>query len=177
MKKRHIPGFFDTLVRTPAFLFLCAMFLCGAAAGGLTGLHADEGDRALSLTGMIEALPGNLGGSVISALIWTALPVLCGLMRPAAMFLSGLCAARGFVLALTIAVSLSSHDGFMVSLCTAGIPALLSVPALLAACAIVWPRSGEAGGILSRDMRLPYVICLLLAALSALLRAGTAALF
>ena len=36
MNKQHILGFFDDLVRTPVFLFLCAMFLCGAAAGGLT---------------------------------------------------------------------------------------------------------------------------------------------
>lgn len=33
MNKQHILGFFDDLVRTPVFLFLCAMFLCGAAAG------------------------------------------------------------------------------------------------------------------------------------------------
>ena len=46
MNKQHILGFFDDLVRTPVFLFLCAMFLCGAAAGGLTGLRASEGDRS-----------------------------------------------------------------------------------------------------------------------------------
>lgn len=50
MNKRHIPGFFDALARTPSFVFLCSMFLCGAAAGGLTGLHAAEGDCALELT-------------------------------------------------------------------------------------------------------------------------------
>ncbi|MFQ9975642.1 MAG: hypothetical protein ACLRVN_04890 [Butyricicoccus sp.] len=43
MNKQHILGFFDDLARTPVFLFLCAMFLCGAAAGGLTGLRAGEG--------------------------------------------------------------------------------------------------------------------------------------
>ena len=32
MNKRHIPGFFDALARTPSFVFLCSMFLCGAAA-------------------------------------------------------------------------------------------------------------------------------------------------
>ena len=55
--KQHILGFFDSLVRTPAFLFLCAMFLCGALAGGLTGLHASEGDSAVELTAMLSALP------------------------------------------------------------------------------------------------------------------------
>ena len=57
MNKRHILGFFDDLVRTPAFLFLCAMFLCGAAAGGLTGLRAAEGDGATALSAMLAALP------------------------------------------------------------------------------------------------------------------------
>ena len=45
MNKQHILGFFDDLVRTPVFLFLCAMFLCGAAAGGLTGLRAGRRGR------------------------------------------------------------------------------------------------------------------------------------
>ena len=57
MNKQHIPGFFDALVRTPAFLFLCAMFLCGALAGGLTGLHAGEGDSALTLAALLSELP------------------------------------------------------------------------------------------------------------------------
>ena len=54
MNKRHIPGFFDALARTPSFVFLCSMFLCGAAAGGLTGLHAAEGDCALELTALLR---------------------------------------------------------------------------------------------------------------------------
>ena len=53
MNKQHILGFFDDLVRTPAFLFLCAMFLCGAVAGGLTGLRASEGDSAVELTAFL----------------------------------------------------------------------------------------------------------------------------
>jgi len=176
MRKRHIPGFFDSLVRTPVFLFLCAMFLCGALAGGLTGLHAGEGDNALSLTGMLAALPENAAKTVLCALLWVALPLMFSLLRPASLFLSGLCAARGFVLALTIAVSLGSIDGFFLSLCTAGLPGLLSVPALLASCAIAWPGIGD-GGILSKNSRGPYVFCFLLAAASALMRVGLAALW
>ena len=56
MNKQHILGFFDDLVRTPVFLFLCAMFLCGAAAGGLTGLRAGEGDGAAVLSGLLAHL-------------------------------------------------------------------------------------------------------------------------
>ena len=76
--KQHILGFFDSLVRTPAFLFLCAMFLCGALAGGLTGLHASEGDSAVELTAMLSALPEQVLKSVLCAALWLVLPVRAG---------------------------------------------------------------------------------------------------
>ena len=140
--KQHILGFFDSLVRTPAFLFLCAMFLCGALAGGLTGLHASEGDSAVELTAMLSALPEQVLKSVLCAALWLVLPLVCALLRPAALCLSALAAARGFVLALTVAV---------------------------------W-QSGEAAGRYSlRACRVQYALCVLIAMLSALLRAGIAA--
>ena len=56
MNKRHIPGFFDALARTPSFVFLCSMFLCGAAAGGLTGLHAADVHKLIEvLQQLVEA--------------------------------------------------------------------------------------------------------------------------
>ena len=65
MKKQHILGFFDSLVRTPAFLFLCAMFLCGALAGGLgiaaavaTGLGPVWYAVAVAVTGPLCTLAG-----------------------------------------------------------------------------------------------------------------------
>ena len=70
MNKQHILGFFDDLVRTPVFLFLCAMFLCGAAAGGLTGLRAGEGDGAAVLSGLLAELPAHVVQSTLCALIW-----------------------------------------------------------------------------------------------------------
>ena len=84
MNKRHIPGFFDALARTPSFVFLCSMFLCGAAAGGLTGLHAAEGDCALELTALLRELPGQAGKSVLCAVLWLVLPPAAALVRPAA---------------------------------------------------------------------------------------------
>lgn len=89
MNKRHIPGFFDALARTPSFVFLCSMFLCGAAAGGLTGLHAAEGDCALVLTALLRELPGQAGKSVLCAVLWLVLPPAAALFRPAALWLSG----------------------------------------------------------------------------------------
>ena len=75
MNKQHILGFFDDLVRTPVFLFLCAMFLCGAAAGGLTGLRAGEGDGAAVLSGLLAELPAHVVQSTLCALIWVLLPL------------------------------------------------------------------------------------------------------
>lgn len=83
MNKQHILGFFDDLVRTPVFLFLCAMFLCGAAAGGLTGLRAGEGDGAAVLSGLLAELPAHVVQSTLCALIWVLLPApVCAFLRP-----------------------------------------------------------------------------------------------
>ena len=49
----------DPVSYTHLFLFLCAMFLCGAAAGGLTGLRAGEGDGAAVLSGLLAELPAH----------------------------------------------------------------------------------------------------------------------
>ena len=175
MNKQHILGFFDDLVRTPVFLFLCAMFLCGAAAGGLTGLYAGEGDGAVVLSAMLAELPAHLMQSVLCALVWVTLPLVCAFLRPTELLLSAVAAARGFVLAMTVAVSIGDGTGILTA-GAAGLPAVLSVSALLAACAMVW-QSGEASGRYSlRTCRVPYLLCGTMAVVSALLRAGIAAL-
>ena len=169
MNKQHILGFFDDLVRTPVFLFLCAMFLCGAAAGGLTGLRAGEGDGAAVLSGLLAELPAHVVQSTLCALIWVLLPLVCAFLRPRELLLSAVAAARGFVLAMTVAVSVGEESAIIIG--AAGVPA-----ALLAACAMVW-QGGEATGRYSRrTCRMPYFLCITLAALSALLRAAIAAL-
>ena len=131
MNKQHILGFFDDLARTPVFLFLCAMFLCGAAAGGLTGLRAGEGDGAAVLSGLLAELPAHVVQSTLCALIWVLLPLVCAFLRPRELLLSAVAAARGFVLAMTVAVSVG--EGSVLIIGAAGVPAVLSVSALLAA--------------------------------------------
>ena len=161
MNKQHILGFFDDLVRTPVFLFLCAMFLCGAAAGGLTGLRAGEGDGAAVLSGLLAELPAHVVQSTLCALIWVLLPLVCAFLRPRE-------------LAMTVAVSVGEGNALIIG--AAGVPAVLSVSALLAACSMVW-QGGEATGRYSlRTCRMPYFLCITLAVLSALLRAAIAAL-
>ncbi|RHQ82022.1 hypothetical protein DWX95_07880 [Butyricicoccus sp. AF22-28AC] len=95
-------------------------------------------------------------------------------MRPRELLLSAVAAARGFVLAMTVAVSVGEESAIIIG--AAGVPAVLSVSALLAACSMVW-QGGEATGRYSRrTCRMPYFLCITLAALSALLRAAIAAL-
>ena len=161
MNKRHIPGFFDALARTPSFVFLCSMFLCGAAAGGLTGLHAAEGDCALELTALLRELPGQAGKSVLCAVLWLVLP------PAAALWLSGIAAARGFVLALSLAVAVAQGEGAAV-LAAEALPAVISVSALLAACTLVWECTQNAAPW--AKSRAPFALCVASAALSALLR-------
>ena len=80
----------------------------------------------------------------------------------------------GFVLAMTVAVSVGEGNALIIG--AAGVPAVLSVSALLAACSMVW-QGGEATGRYSlRTCRMPYFLCITLAVLSALLRAAIAAL-
>ena len=124
MNKQHILGFFDDLVRTPVFLFLCAMFLCGAAAGGLTGLRAGEGDGAAVLSGLLAELPAHVVQSTLCALIWVLLPLVCAFLRPRELLLSAVAAARGFVLAMTVAVSVGEESAIIIG--AAGVPAVLS---------------------------------------------------
>ena len=114
MNKQHILGFFDDLVRTPVFLFLCAMFLCGAAAGGLTGLRAGEGDGAAVLSGLLAELPAHVVQSTLCALIWVLLPLVCAFLRPRELLLSAVAAARGFVLAMTVAVSVGEGNALII---------------------------------------------------------------
>ena len=81
LNKQHIL-FFDDLVRTPVFLFLCAMFLCGAAAGGLTGLRAGEGDGAAVLPVCWLNCPRMWCRARWARFIWVLLPLVCAFLRP-----------------------------------------------------------------------------------------------
>lgn len=84
------------------------------------------------------------------------------------------CRSTRLVLAMTVAVSVGEGNALIIG--AAGVPAVLSVSALLAACSMVW-QGGEATGRYSlRTCRMPYFLCITLAVLSALLRAAIAAL-
>lgn len=176
MKKQHIFGFFDGILKTPIFLFLCAIFLCGAFAGALTGLAATEGDAAVYLANAVSDLPTQAARSILCAFLWVVLPIFCALFRPASLFLSALTAAKGFVIALTVAVSIGQGN-WLLSLCITGIPSIFSISALLAACAIIWQNYDISGRVGLGNYRRQYIACLVIALIGAVLRVGFAMLW
>ena len=129
---------------------------------------------AWTVWAVLAELPAHVVQSTLGALIWVLLPLVCAFLRPRELLLSAVAAARGFVLAMTVAVSVGEGNALIIG--AAGVPAVLSVSALLAACSMVW-QGGEATGRYSlRTCRMPYFLCITLAVLSALLRAAIAAL-
>ena len=75
---------------------------------------------------------------------------------------------------MTVAVSVGEGNALIIG--AAGVPAVLSVSALLAACSMVWQGDEATGRYSLRTCRMPYFLCITLAVLSALLRAAIAAL-
>lgn len=177
MRRRHILNFFDDLVQTSVFVFLCSIFLVGALAGGLTGLMASEGDAASALVVMMNQLPQQILRSLLGALLWVLLPAVLSFFKPPALFLSALCAAKGFTLALTIGIVIGSEQSLWLSILVTGLPAVLSVPAVLSCCTMMWGAAdgGRSRGYLKK-IAMPYVLCIMLVVLSALLRLFFAAL-
>lgn len=170
MRKQPIVSFFDWLAGTPTFVFLCGMLLCGAIAGGMTGLYAQAGENAVRLASLTDILPEQVAYCLLYALGWLVLPLICGVLPSTALLLSGVVAARGYTLGLTAAVSLMRGDGLLLSLGMCGIPALLNIPALLAACTMVWQNKQGAERLRWASCRVAYLCCIGLSLLSGVLR-------
>ena len=100
-------------------------------------------------------------------MLWLVLALPAAFIRPAPLYLSGLAAARGFVLALCLAAAAVQGEGAAVMAAQA-VPAVLSVAALLAALTLLWECTQ--GTLPWAKSRAPFLLCMALAALSALLR-------
>ena len=120
MKRQRVLRFLSLRVLwdTPHLVFLTAMLLCGALAGSCTGLRSGHSEGALleQLAGQMVAQAqvgdgavGLLAGkALVGALGWQAAAILCGMLRGHSLWLSGLCAARGFLLAFSAGAFLST---------------------------------------------------------------------
>ena len=152
MKKRI--NFFSIGVvwGTPAFLFLIALFLCGVIAGGFTGLM--DGAQG-SVTRLADYMVAGAGAEAVSSgaqalgalcgtLVWLALCLLAGALTPYSLFLAAVVAARGFMLSFTVAASVGGLGGVWLSLATAGLPALVTVPCMLTVASAAFLAASEA---------------------------------
>ncbi len=143
MKYRRMSGTASLRVvwGTPAFYFLTAVFLCGAAAGSLTGLRSaqisgalvnDLADAVLA-AGEGTALPGLVRDSIVPALVWPAAVLLCGALRGYSLWISALLAVRGFLFAFAVGVMLVARGtaGIALSAVSCASGGVLTLPALL----------------------------------------------
>lgn len=143
MKHRKKLGSFSfrAVWGTPAFFFLTAVFLCGAAAGSLTGLRSASVQGALVEelaavvleSGEIGAVGTLVRDSLLPALFWPLAMLLCGAFRLHSLFLSAAVAVRGFLFSFAVGAMLGAKGTAGIALsgvsCAAG--GLLSLPALL----------------------------------------------
>ena len=87
MKRQNVLSFFSIsgLTQTPAFVFLTAVFLCGAVAGSLTGVISTSRGVELSI-----GLPAEPNGAMLlmGTLLWLAGAVGAGALPPGGLFIS-----------------------------------------------------------------------------------------
>ena len=188
--KRKISFFsIGVIWNTPAFLFLTALFLCGAIAGGFTGLMGGAQGSAARLAeyilGTESALAGQTAGLLCSTLLWLALCLAAGALTPHSLFLAAVVAARGFTLSFAVAATVSGLglQGVWLSLATAGLPALLTAPCLLVVATAAFLAASDAphgrrGGYLYTlgRYRGALALCTVLSAAAALLRGAVSPL-
>ena len=89
----------------------CSCVRCSVrCSGGRSDRSAGRRrDGAAVLSGLLAELPAHVVQSTLCALIWVLLPLVCAFLRPRELLLSAVAAARGFVLAMTVAVSVGER--------------------------------------------------------------------
>lgn len=155
MKRRKGLGSFSfrEVWGTPAFLFLTAVFLCGAAAGSLTGLKSAVTEGALvdqladSVLAMAEdgSVERLVAGSLLPAVGWPLLALLCGALRPNSLFLSAAVAARGFLFAFAVGAMLGARgtEGILLSAVSCAAGGVVTIPCLLLAATAAFQAAVE----------------------------------
>jgi len=178
MKRQNVLSFLSiaSLTQTPAFLFLTAVFLCGAVAGSLTGVISTSRGVTLSVALTEERSAAML---LAGTLLWLAGAVLAGALPPGGLFVSAVVAARAFVLSFSVAALLGEPvwGTIWLSLKTFGLQAVVTVPCLLVTAAAAFcasidqPRGMKLGYWYALKKYRPALLaCFLLCGASTLLR-------
>lgn len=145
--KQDILGFSDVrqVRASPYFVFSVVMLAVGLFAGGFFGvlLHPNGtavGAAAQQLSGISGGMP--TWSRVFTALAetagWVALVLLLGGRRGGTLFVALILLLRGGLLAFVVAACVTGTglSGLLLSVVSAGVSAVLSVPALLLAAAL-----------------------------------------
>lgn len=143
MKHRKKLGSFSlrAVWGTPAFFFVTAIFLCGAAAGSLTGLRSASAQGtlveqladAVTTAGETTAIGTLVRDSMLPALLWPLAVLVAGGLSMHSLFLSAVVAARGFLFAFAIGALLGIRgmEGIAISAASSAAGGVLMLPALL----------------------------------------------
>lgn len=155
MKHRKKLGSFSlrAVWGTPAFYFLTAVFLCGAAAGSLTGLRSataqgtlvEQLADAVMGSGEVMALGTLVRDSLLPALLWPLAAVVCGGLRMHSLFLSAAVAVRGFLFSFAVGAMLGIKGtaGIALSAASCAAGGVLTLPSLLLVAAAAFQAALE----------------------------------
>ncbi len=156
MKKRNVLGFalFSRLWSMPIFIVFVALFICGAIAGSITGQLTSMSDAYIikSLADSIEVnaqlAPTFLDAvkAMLSALSWQMLIIFLGLIKPAGLFICIALTFRGFIIAFSASALFGAlgTKGILISLCSSGLTAVITVPCLITSAAACYFASKQA---------------------------------
>lgn len=185
MKRQRVLSFFSLrqLWETPHFVFLTVMLLCGALTGSFTGLRSGQYEEALleqladHMIAQIQDTSWSIAvHTLLGVFFWQAAAILLGRIRGGSFWLSGLCAARGFLAAFSAAAFLAAFSwrGLGMSLLTGGVSAILTIPCLLLTCTACFQAAQDRKRGTYWYMLLRYrgaiVCCMLLSVIGGILR-------
>ncbi len=159
MKKNKVLSFylFSTLYRTPEFIFLTGIMICGILAGSFTGLHITDssGQYIAKLSEYVYAAAGKEAS--LMQILWNAggdflyigfLLIFSCFWRNA--YLTGLqIAGKGFMLSFTICALVGYQGGrsILFSVFYAALPGVFLLPAILhlGAIGLIASAKGKGG--------------------------------
>lgn len=156
MKNRNVLGlnFFTRLWTMPIFTIFVALFVCGAIAGSVAGQISAISDEyvikslASSIVEQSLKAPTFADGlrAAGGALAWQVLMIIIGLIKPVSLFMFTALVTRGFLIAFSASALFGAlgAKGIIISLCSSGITAVITVPCLLTTAAACYFSAKQA---------------------------------
>ncbi len=155
MKQSTLSFFYTRRVcSSPPFVFAVAVLLCGIVAGSFTGMHIPQNNETY-MNRLSEILTQDYAAHSISQNIataaciaaWPAAVLIVGCGRGRELWTAIVVAARGFLFSFSVTAAIIKYgwSGVALSAAAAGIPAVVSLPALLLVTGTVLLAGQKAG--------------------------------